>query len=209
MQVTIVEDVKELREGLAYLIGHTGGFQCTATFASIEDLLDAHISRPDVILLDIGLPGMSGIEGIPLLTKRWPASSIVMLTVFGDDVRITQAICAGAHGYLLKKTPPAKIIEALQQVLDGGSPMSPEIARRVLQLYSIARAPAKKDYELSVAEGRLLGMLVEGHSYKTAAAELRVSVNTVAFHVRHIYEKLAVHSKSEAVSKALRENLFR
>lgn len=208
MRVVIVEDVKELREGLAYLIGHTGGFQCSATFPSVEDLADANLSRPDVILLDIGLPGMSGIEGIALIRKRWPASSIVMLTVFGDDIRITQAICAGAHGYLLKKTPPAKIIEALQQVVEGGSPMSPEIARRVLALYSATRAPGN-DYGLSAAEAKLLTLLVDGHSYKTAAAELRVSINTVGFHVRHIYEKLAVHSKSEAVSKALRENLLR
>lgn len=125
-----------------------------------------------------------------------------------DDERIFDALCAGACGYLLKKTPPARLLESLREAVAGGSPMSPEVARRVIALFRDIRPPERADYELTPHETRLLKLLVEGHNYKTAAVELCVSVNTVSFHMRRIYEKLQVHSKSEAVAKALRNRLI-
>src|SRR5262249_53056474 len=127
---------------------------------------------------------------------------------YGDDERIFEALCAGACGYLLKKTAPARLLESLKEAVDGGSPMSPEIARRVVTLFRQFRPPDKADYQMTPHETRLLKLLIDGHNYKTAALELGVSVNTVSFHMRHIYEKLQVHSKSEAVSKALRDHLI-
>jgi DNA-binding NarL/FixJ family response regulator len=174
----------------------------------MEEALDK-ISHPlpDVVLSDIGLPGMNGIEGIKLLKQRYPDLLILMLTVYDDDDRIFDAMCAGASGYLLKKTPPARLIESLKEAVDGGAPMSPEVARRVITLFREIRPPERCDYQLTPHETRLLKLFVEGHIYKTAAAELGVSVNTVNFHVRNIYEKLQVHTRSEAVAKALKNRL--
>jgi len=155
------------------------------------------------------LPGMSGIEGISILKDRHPDLPMLMLTVYNDDDRIFDALCAGACGYLLKNTPPARLLVSLEEAVMGGSPMSPEIARRVVTLFRDIRPPETADYQLTPHETRLLKLLVDGHNYKTAAQELGVSVNTISFHMRHIYEKLQVHSKSEAVSKALRHHLIR
>jgi DNA-binding NarL/FixJ family response regulator len=163
---------------------------------------------PDVVLSDIGLPGMDGIEGIKILKEQFPDLTILMLKVYDDNERIFDALCAGACGYLLKKTPPAKLIESLREAVGGGSPMSPEVARRVITLFRNFRPPEKADYDLTPHEARLLKLLVEGHSYKSAALELKVSVNTIAFHLKNIYDKLQVHSKSEAVAKALQNRLI-
>jgi DNA-binding NarL/FixJ family response regulator len=152
---------------------------------------------------------MDGIEGIRILKERHPAMLVLMLSVYDDNERIFDALCAGACGYLLKKTPPARLIESLREASAGGAPMSPEIARKVVTLFRDFRPPERADYQLTPHEMRLLKLLVEGHSYKTAAAELGVTVNTVSFHLRHIYEKLQVHSKSEAVAKALRDHLIK
>lgn len=210
IRVALVEDRREIREGLAALIRGTDGFACTDAFGSMEEALPV-LSRnaPDVLLVDIGLPGMSGIDGLRLLKERHPALPILTLTVYDDDERIFAALCAGACGYLLKKTPPARLLESIREAHDGGAPMSPQVARQVVALFRQMHPPKNADYDLTPHETRILGMLVEGHNYKTAAAELGVSVNTVAFHVRHIYEKLQVHSRSEAVAKALRERLVR
>lgn len=208
LRVALVEDRREIRAGLAALIDGTEGFRCTDAFGSMEDALPALAERtPDVVLVDIGLPGMSGIEGLKLLRARHPALPLVMLTVYDDDERIFDALCAGASGYLLKKTAPSRLIESLREAAAGGAPMSPEVARRVIALFRDVRPPARADYDLTPHERRILGMLVEGHNYKTAAAALGVSVNTVSFHVRHVYEKLQVHSRSDAVAKALRERI--
>jgi DNA-binding NarL/FixJ family response regulator len=210
IKVAIIEDRHEIREGLKMLIDGTDGHHCTGSYGSMEEAL-SRIDRelPDVVLVDIGLPGMSGIEGIRLLKERHPDLVLLMLTVYDDDERIFEALCAGARGYLLKKTPPARLLESLKEALDGGAPMSPEVARRVIGLFRDFRPPDKSDYRLTPHETRLLKLLIEGHNYKTAAAELGVSVNTISFHMRHIYEKLEVHSKSEAVAKALRNRLVR
>lgn len=162
---------------------------------------------PDVALVDLGLPGMDGIEGIRILKERYPALELLVLTIYDDDDRIFDALCAGAMGYLLKKTPPGRLLDSLRETVAGGAPMSPEIARRVIQLFRGVRSPARPDHDLTPHEVRILKLLVEGHNYKTAAVELEVSVNTVAFHMKSIYIKLQVHSKSEAVAKALRSGL--
>ena len=210
IKVAIVEDRRDIREGLAMLITGTEGYRCTGAFRSMEEALDT-IDRdmPDVALVDIGLPGMSGIDGIRILKSRHPDLAMLMLTVYDDDDRIFDALCAGACGYLLKNTAPARLLASLEEAGMGGSPMSPEIARRVVTLFREIRPPAAADYQLTPHETRLLKLLVDGHNYKTAAQELGVSVNTISFHMRHIYEKLQVHSKSEAVSKALRHRLIR
>lgn len=208
IRVAIIEDRREIREGLAMLISGTPGYACTGSFRSMEDaLLRIGADLPDVVLCDIGLPGMSGIEGMRILKERFPNLLLLMLSVYDDDERIFDALCAGACGYLLKKTPPVRLLESLKEAAMGGSPMSPEVARRVISLFRDIRPPERADYELTPHETRLLKLLVEGHNYKTAAVELKVSVNTVSFHMRRIYEKLQVHSKSEAVAKALRDRL--
>jgi DNA-binding NarL/FixJ family response regulator len=210
LKVAIVEDVRSLRESFGVLIDGTPGFQCTASFRSMEEALDRiSANLPDVLLADIGLPGMSGIEGIRLLKGRYPQLTVLMLTVYDDNDRIFDALCAGAVGYLLKKTPPARLLESIREAAQGGAPMSPEVARRVVELFKQVRPPERADYQLTPHELRLLKLLVEGHNYKTAAVQLGVSFNTICFHIRHIYEKLQVHSKSEAVAKALRQQLIK
>ena len=210
IKVAIIEDRREIREGLTMLINGTPGYACAGAYRSMEEALPRiGTAQADIALVDIGLPGMSGIEGIALLKERQPELLMLMLTVFDDDERIFDALCAGACGYLLKRTPPARLLEYLKEAVSGGAPLSPEIARRVISLFREVRPPERADYQLTPHETRLLKLLVEGHNYKTAAAHLNVSVNTVATHMRHIYEKLHVHSKSEAVAKALRHRLVR
>jgi DNA-binding NarL/FixJ family response regulator len=208
--VMVVEDQREIREGLAILINGTNGFQCCGTFRSMEEAIARALPQtPDVALLDIGLPGMSGIEGIPRLLERYPEMQILVLTVFEDDDRIFRALCAGACGYLLKRTAPSKLLDSIREVTNGGAPISPEIARRVVQLFrDFVPPPSPQDCRLSTQEFRVLQLLVDGHNYKTAAAELGVTINTVSFHTRQIFRKLQVHSKSEAVAKALRTRII-
>ena len=210
LKVAIVEDQPRIRESLRILIGGTEGFRCTGDFESMEDAL-AKIAGdlPDVALVDIGLPGMNGVDGIRLLKKSYPGLTVLMLTVYDDDKRIFDALCAGACGYLLKKTPPARLLECLQEAAGGGAPMSPEVARRVVSLFREIRPPEEASYQLTPHEIRLLKLLVEGHNYKTAATELNLSVNTIRFHMKSVYEKLQVHSKSEAVAKGLRQRIVR
>lgn len=208
IDVAIIEDTREIREGLAALIGGSSGFSCARQYGCMEDAIDLLAAPlPDVVLVDLALPGISGIDGIHILKDRYPTLVLVVLSVYDDDERIFDALCAGASGYLLKKTPPVRLLEALTEAADGGSPMSPQVARRVIRLFRDLRAPKTPDHDLTGHEVRLLRLLVEGHNYKTAAAELKVSVNTVAFHMRNVYQKLHVHSKSEAVSRALRDHI--
>jgi DNA-binding NarL/FixJ family response regulator len=161
----------------------------------------------DLVLTDIGLPRMNGIEGTRLLHQKHPDLPIVVFTIHEEDEKIFQALCAGARGYLLKNTAPNRIIEALDEVVAGGAPMSPDVALRVVKLFRTFAPPDKCDYRLTDQETKILKLLTDGHHYKTAAAELGISKATVAFHLKNIYLKLQVHSKSEAVAKAIRENL--
>lgn len=208
MRVGIVEDDKMVREGLAQLIGGTPGYECTAAFRSMEDALSSRATPPDVMLLDIHLPGMPGTQGVRALRERHPRLQILMLTVDADEDRIFEAIRNGACGYLLKKTPPSQLLEALRQVQDGGAPMSPEIARKVLEVFQKMRPRQMADYDLSPQEVRLLGLLSQGYSYQGIANQIHVSINTVRNYIRSIYDKLHVHSRSEAVSKALRGGII-
>jgi DNA-binding NarL/FixJ family response regulator len=209
-KAAVIEDQGPIREGLRALINGTSGYRCSGAYSSMEEALRRiAYDSPDVILVDIGLPGMSGIDGIPLLRERCPEARILVLTIYDDDDRIFSALCAGACGYLLKKTPPTRLLESLTEAVGGGGPMSPEVAGRVVRLFRDFRPPERTDYDLSPHEVRLLRLLAEGHNYKTAANELGVSVNTISFHMKHVYEKLHVHSKSEAVAKALRSGIVR
>ena len=206
--VGLVEDDDLVREGLRVLIDGSPGFHCVGAWPSVEDALAALPAEvPDVLLMDIQLPGLSGTEGVRLVRERHPAVEVLMLTVLAERARIFESICNGACGYLLKNTPPARILEALREAKGGGAPMSPEIARKVVELFHTTPAPVE-DSHLTTQETKLLGLLSEGHGYQAAADRMVVSVNTVRNYVRSVYEKLHVHSSSEAVSKALRLGLI-
>jgi len=203
--VTIIEDQDGIRESLRVLIDGSPGFEVAGAYGSMEEALRAPEDRAaDVALVDIGLPGMSGTDGIPLLKQRFPKMVLLVLSVYEDDDRIFRALCAGAVGYLLKKTPPARLLESMREAMDGGAPMTPMIARRVVGLFQKIQTPEQSDWRLTPSETRLLKLLVDGESYKSAAAAMGVSMSTISFHTRNIYDKLRVHSKTEAVAKALR-----
>ncbi len=208
LRVVLIEDLRDIRLSLTALIDGTPGFKCIAAFGSVETAL-AQIERqkPDIILTDLGLPGMSGIEGIERFRKLFPEVPIIALTIYDNDEQIFNALCNGANGYLLKNTPPARLLESLQEAFEGGAPMSPAIASRVVKLFREFRPPEYSDYHLTPQETELLKLLIEGHHKKTAAREMNISFHTISFHLKNIYEKLQVHSKTEAVAKALRENI--
>lgn len=207
-KIGIIEDRTEIRGAIEDLVKNTDGLELAGSYGSMETALNfLPKNPPDVLLCDIGLPKMSGIEGIEFIKKDLPEMPILMLTVYDDNERITEAICAGATGYLLKHTSTAKLIEAIDEALHGGAPMSPEIAFRVMELFRKNPPPKEVDYGLTPHETRILKMLVEGHNYTTAAADLGNSVNTISTHVKSIYSKLQVHSKSQAVAKALKDGI--
>jgi DNA-binding NarL/FixJ family response regulator len=209
IEVAIVEDDRSLREGLAELIAGEPEMRCKLRYGSVEAALaDRPAVAPQVILLDIHLPGILGSQGVAPLCERYPGVAVLMLTVYEEQDKVFESICNGACGYLLKKTPPAKLVEAIRDAHAGGSPISPEIARKVVALFRQVR-PAPTDTALTAQELRLLALLADGHSYLSAAGQLDITINTVRNHVRSIYEKLHVHSKSEAVAKALKQGLLR
>lgn len=209
LRVAIVEDQKITRDGLALLLGGAEGYEMTGAWASFEEAWPHCVAeRPDVVLLDLGLPGISGIEGARRLAALDPKPEILVLTVFGDDDHVFEAICAGAGGYLLKDTPPERLLTSISEVCQGGAPISPEVARKVFATFQKVAPPRRAEERLSPRELEVLQLFADGHSYKTAARQLELSIDTVRFHIRNIYEKLHVHSKSEAVVKALREGLL-
>lgn len=209
VRVAIVEDQEATRDGLALLLGGAAGITAIGAWPSFEAAWpNLAAEKPDVVLLDLGLPGISGIEGARRLANLSPRPEILVLTVFGDDDHVFEAICAGASGYLLKDTPPEKLLAAIKEVSAGGVPMSPEVARKVFATFQKIAPPRQPEQRLSARELEVLQLFADGHSYKTAAKTLQVSIDTVRFHIRNIYEKLHVHSKSEAVVKALREGLL-
>lgn len=208
IQVTLIEDERDVREGLTVLINGSPGFRCVASFRTMEDALHSIGDRiPHVVLTDIGLPGMSGIAGTRVLKERYPNLPVVALTVYDDDEDVFAALCAGASGYLLKNTTPVRLLESLKEVASGGAPMSPTVAHRVIKLFREFRPPETANHKLTGQETQLLKLIVDGHTYKTAAAKLGITVRTVSFHLHNVYQKLQVHSKTEAVAKALREHL--
>jgi DNA-binding NarL/FixJ family response regulator len=209
IKTIIIEDHRELREGLQTLINFTDGFKCTGAFRTAEEGISrAKNEPPDVVLTDIGLPGIDGIEGIRRLKEMYPNLIILVLTIHDDNERIFDALCAGACGYLLKRTPPTKLLENIREAVTGGAPMSPEVARRVITIFKDYRPPEKVDYDLTAHETRILKLLVDGYNFTTAAKKLGVSYNTVKFHMTRIYDKLQVHSKTDAVAKALQNRLL-
>ena len=202
IQVAIVEDTREIREGLAFLIDHSPGLTCVAACGSGEEALERLPPiQPDVILMDIGLPEMTGIECIQRLKSPCPRSLFMMLTVFEDHDRIFESLAAGATGYLVKKTDPIKLVEAIRDLHTGGSPMSNQIARRVVQAFQKQRPDITPDACLSRREKEILNFLMRGFLYKEIADQLFLSVETVRTHIRNIYEKLHVHTRTEAINK--------
>jgi len=209
IRVALVEDKRLIREGLGAILDRAAGIACVGTYASAEDALRGLEESPaDVLLLDIQLPGMSGIEAVSVLRERFPDLKVLMLTVYEDEEKVFEAICNGACGYLLKKTPPLQIAEAVRQARRGGSPLSPEVARQIVRHFQNESAPKPGQSALTPQERSLVRLLADGFSYQAAAERLDVSINTVRDHVRNVYEKLHVHSRSEAVSKALRRGLI-
>lgn len=207
IKVTIIEDHKDFREGLSHLLNATEGFQCIDVFSSAEEGLLNISKETEAILLDIGLPGMSGIEVVDLIKQKLPDVKIIMLTVFDDDDNILKAIMAGADGYLLKKTSPANILSALEESLTNGSPMTPSVAKKVLELFRNYAPNKTDDFSLTKRELEVLESIINGCNNKEIAENLFISIETVRNHIRHIYEKLQVHSKSEAVIKAIRQGI--
>lgn len=210
INVVIVEDQKPIREGLAVLISGTEGLACAAHYGSVEDMLPCIAAdEPDVILMDIGLPGMSGIDGIREVRKLLPEVVIIVLSVYEDNENIFEALCTGAAGYLVKNTPPARLIEAIHEAHDGGSPMTSHIARKVVSLFQKNYQPKDDaDVRLTDREREILTGLSDGDSYGSIADTLFISVDTVRYHIRNIYQKLQVHSQSAAVSRAIRKGLI-
>ena len=210
LRIAIVEDRDDIRLSLAAILDEAPGFRCVSAWSTMElALREIAPPLPDIVLVDINLPGMDGIEGIRRLKERFPSLVLLVLTVFGDDRRIFDALCAGARGYLLKNMSRRKLLESLHEAAAGGAPMSPQIARRVIDLFRDVRPPAHAEHELTPHEVRVLKLFSDGHNYRSAAIELKTSYSTVNYHLQQIYRKLQVHGKSEAVAKALRQGLLR
>ncbi|MFL6202038.1 MAG: response regulator [Thermoanaerobaculia bacterium] len=209
IRVALIEDDRRLRDSLSTLLAGSPGFSCIAVAGSVEEALRQRLAPPpDVLLLDIHLPGTPGSLGARLLGEKWPQAVILIHTVHEEDDKVFASLCNGAVGYILKRTPPARLLEAIREARDGGAPMSPEIARKVITLFRRIAPPAEPQAPLAPQELRLVGLLAQGHSYAGAAEELGVSLNTVRTYIRSVYEKLHVHTRSEAVSKALRSGLL-
>jgi len=208
IQVWLIEDHKTYGERLARALNRLDGIACPRRFTACEDALAAlpESDAPEVLLLDVELPGMNGIEGIARLRHLAPRAAVVILTVFEDDDKIFRAICAGAAGYLLKTSSTEDIGAAIRSAASGGSPINPTIARRVLDMFSKANPP-QKDYGLTAREKEILQLLVQDHSTKEAAARLHISYHTADGYIRDIYEKLQVNTRSGAVAKAVKEGL--
>ena len=208
-KILLYEDNPQLREGLSMLINGSDGFEVVAAFKNCNNVVaEVEALQPDVVLMDIDMPGTNGIDGLKLIRQKTSTVKVLMLTVFDDNKNVFDAIRNGANGYLLKKTPPAKLLEYIQEAHLGGAPMSSSIATQVLKMFSEANSPSGDDYNLSEREKQVLQLLVNGYSYKMIAAEMYIAIDTVRSHIKKIYEKLHVNSKSEAVAKAFKDKLF-
>ncbi len=211
IKVAIIEDNSTIREGLAALINGTEGYSCIGSFNSCESFFDKLGKLEiDVALMDIALPGMNGIEGVKKLREKHPEINTLMLTIYEDNQVVFDALCAGACGYLVKKTPPSRLLEAIKDVYEGGSPMSSHIARQVITLFRQTQSKTnyEEESELSEREIGVLTNLADGNNYQEIAEKLFISVDTVRHHIRNIYKKLHVHSQSQAVAKAIRKGLI-
>ena len=208
IKILIYEDNPQLREGLSMLINGSDGYEVLSAYkdcASVVDEVEAW--SPDVILMDIDMPGVNGIEGLKLIRKVNTDVKILMLTVFDDNKNVFESLKAGANGYVLKKTAPARLLEYISEAASGGAPMTSSIAAQVLKMFSEINDPVHADYSLSEREKQVLQFLVNGYSYKMIAADMFIAIDTVRSHIKKIYEKLHVNSKSQAVAKAFKDKL--
>lgn len=212
IRVALIEDDRATREGFRLLLAGTPGYSCVGAWGSVEEarVAAARAEAPDVVLLDVRLPGIDGASAVGEFRARWPTALVLMLTSLDDEGTVLEALCNGAVGYILKRTAPARILEAISEATQGGSPMSPEIARRVVGLFQRGAPlrPTVTPITLSPRESQLLGLLAEGHGYQSAADALGIGLNTVRKHIRSLYEKLEVHTRGEAVGKAMRAGLI-
>jgi DNA-binding NarL/FixJ family response regulator len=209
IKILIYEDNPQLREGLSMLINGSDGFEVLAAYKNCNDVVaEVEAWKPDVILMDIDMPGVNGIEGLKLIRKVNAEVKILMLTVFDDNKNVFESLKAGANGYVLKKTPPAKLLEYISEAASGGAPMTSSIASQVLKMFTEVNDPVHADYNLSEREKQVLQFLVNGYSYKMIAGEMFIAIDTVRSHIKKIYEKLHVNSKSEAVAKAFKDKIL-
>ncbi|RTL48830.1 MAG: response regulator [Sphingobacteriales bacterium] len=205
IKVAIIEDNNTLRKSLSQLFETTEGMGCVTSLSNLMNVVsEFRKTRPDIVLMDIGLPNISGIEGVRTVKDNFPEIQVLMFTVFDDDEKIFEAIKAGASGYLLKKSSPEEITEAVLSLYQGGAPISASIARKVIQSFQHGPAINKEDFQLTTRENEILNSLVDGLSYKKLAEKYFISISTVRTHIQHIYEKLHVNSKAEAVAKTLK-----
>jgi Response regulator containing a CheY-like receiver domain and an HTH DNA-binding domain len=205
IRIAIFEDNDALRESLVYLLKNATGYEVIGDYNNCREAATvARVYEPDVVLMDIDMPEQNGIQGVKAVKEARPQTSVIMYTVFEDDEKLFQCLCAGANGYLLKKTSPSYLFEAIQQVAEGGAPMSPSIARKVLNSFQQGKS---KQYQLSSREVEVLQLLIKGYSAKMIAVELSISFDTARFHLKNIYSKLHVNCGKEAIAKALSEHI--
>jgi DNA-binding NarL/FixJ family response regulator len=208
IRVVIYEDNDDLRESFSYFVKSTENFELRGAFINCDKVEHQMKElQPDVVLMDIEMPGTDGLEGLKRLKKSFPKINVIMLTVFDDNEKVFESICAGATGYLLKRTPPAKILESITDVYNGGAPMSATIARKILNMFPAGSSVKNETHALTKRETDILSHLVQGYSYKMIADKCFISLETVRTHIKSIYEKLHVHSMSEAVAKAIRQRI--
>jgi DNA-binding NarL/FixJ family response regulator len=208
IKVAIFEDNNSLRQSLYQLINGSDGFKCVGAFEDCLDLMkNVEETKPDIVLMDIQMPGINGIEGVKMLKEKYPEIRILMQTIFEDNEKIFYSILAGASGYILKNTSPSRILDFIKETYEGGAPMSPSVATKVLKIVAETSAPKVDTFNLSEREKEILSCLVKGMSYKLIADACFISIDTVRGHIRSIYEKLHVHSKGEAVAKAIKSRI--
>jgi len=208
IKVTIFDDNRSLRQGLYRLIDGSEGYECAGAFENCSNLLkDIENTKPDVVLMDIQMPGITGIEAVKILREKYPDLKILMQTIFEESDKIFQSILAGASGYILKNTSPSRILDFIKETYEGGAPMSPSVATKVLKM--VGQQPVEKtnSFNLSEREKEILSCLVKGMSYKLIADACFISIDTVRGHIRNIYEKLHVHSKGEAIATAIKDRI--
>jgi DNA-binding NarL/FixJ family response regulator len=212
IKVMVFDDNQGRRESLELLVNQFEDMKCVGSFENCNNVLDqVSKSQPDVVLMDINMPGTNGLEGLRLIRKNMPQVMVIMQSVFDEEEKIFEAVREGAHGYFLKKTPPSKLIEGIRDVMEGGAPMTPSVAKKILEVFS--RQPAKSNsdkprFDLTPREYEILSHLVKGASYKMIADQCGISWHTVNSHFKKIYEKLHVHSATEAISKAIEQKMF-
>lgn len=207
VSIIIFEDNDQLRESIVTLMNNSEGYQVSADYGNVTDAANIiRRYRPDVVIMDIDLPEKSGIEGVRMIKEAKPETLVIMYTMFEDDEKLFNSLCAGANGYILKKTSPYKLFEAINEVMEGGAPMSPTIAKRVLQTFQ--KKSAAQQYHLSQRETEILHLLIKGYSIKLIAAELNIAFDTARAHLRNIYQKLHVNCGKEAIAKVLSEKII-